>query len=232
MQRISDLMSSTILAPSRALLLALLVLLHLLAAVALADDAGNEFFEKKIRPVLKQHCYECHSESAKEIKAGLRLDTADGLREGGDSGPAITPGDPDDSLLIKAVRYKEDDLQMPPAGKLPEATIKDLEEWVKRGAPDPRKHTEGFLLANKPGLDVEQARKFWSFQPPHMAPPPQIKDASWASSEIDRFILAGLEAQGLTPVADASRSTLLRRVYFDLLGLPPKPEEIDDFLAN
>src|SRR5205085_8827629 len=100
MQRISDLMRSTILAPSRALLLALLVLLHFAAAVALADDAGNDFFEKKIRPVLKQHCYECHAESAKEIKGGLRLDTADGLRAGGDSGPAMTPGDPDDSLLI------------------------------------------------------------------------------------------------------------------------------------
>lgn len=203
--------------------------------IALADDAGNEFFEKKIRPVLTKHCFECHAKTAKELKAGLRLDTASGIREGGDSGPAVVPGEPDESLLIKAVRYTDQDMQMPPTGKLPDEAIKDLEEWVKQGAPDPREdkdNKDDAAPAAKPAADLEQGRKFWSFQPPRMVQPPAVNDAAWATSDIDRFVLAGLQAKGLAPVADASQGVLLRRVYFDLIGLPPTPEETDAFLAD
>jgi cytochrome c553 len=191
-----------------------------------ADAKQNlDFFEKKIRPALVRNCYECHSGDAKKAKGGLVLDTRAGLRKGGESGAAVVPGHPDDSLLIEAVRY--DGLEMPPAGKLPDETIADLVKWVEMGAADPRVARPG-----RKGLNLAEARKWWSFQKPKAVPPPTVANTPWARTDVDRFVLAALEKAGLKPVPDADPETLLRRVSFDLTGLPPSIEEIDAFMRE
>src|SRR5262249_42125075 len=167
------------------------------------------FFEKKIRPVLVDQCGKCHSATAEKLKGGLLLDTRDGLRKGGDSGPAVVPGNPDRSTLIKALRYTAESMKMRPKAELPHDVIRDFEAWVKMGAPDPRDGSgKGATV-----IDIAKGRQFWSFQPPKKVAPPAVKNAAWATSDVDRFILAGLEAKGLTPVGDADRRTLLRRSY-------------------
>ena len=189
------------------------------------------FFETKVRPALVAHCYKCHSSSAEKIKGGLVLDTREGTRRGGDTGAAVVPGNLDESLLIQAIRYKDEDFQMPPKEALPQPVIADLERWVAMGAPDPRVGNGTAAVASK-GVDVEKGRQFWAFQPPRKAAPPRVRDAAWARSDIDRFLLARLEAEGLKPVDDADRHTLLRRLSFDLTGLPPTPEEIATFVDD
>src|SRR6266436_8265076 len=200
------------------------LLLAASAALAAGDDPkGIDFFEKNIRPVLVSKCYQCHSASAKELKGELRLDTKEGLRKGGESGSSIIPGKPDESLLIKALRY-EDGLEMPPKDKLPDATIANFVKWIEMGAPDPRK-ANVTTVGGK--INLSEARKFWAFQPPKVAPPPAVKTAAWPKSDIDRYLLAALESKNLAPVGDADRATLIRRAYFDLIGLPPTPEQIE-----
>ena len=209
-------------------------ILGILAGLILSSDrplnarqdtpAGVEFFEKKVRPILTQRCYSCHSAQARKLKARLYLDTREGVRKGGTSGRSIIPGKPGGSLLIRAVRYTDENLQMPPKGKLSAAEIKTLEEWVDMGAPDPRK--------GGPAAGAVGSKPFWSFVRPKAHPAPKVKNASWPRTDIDRFILTRLEAKGLTPVGDADRYTLIRRVYFDLVGLPPSPEEIDAFVKD
>ncbi len=189
------------------------------------------FFESKIRPVLADKCYKCHSEKSEKIRGGLVLDTRDGIRRGGDNGPAVVPGDLTNSLLVDAIRYSNKDTAMPPeksGGKLPDNVIADLEAWVKMGAPDPR---EGVAKVVKK-LDMEEAKKWWSYQAPQKSDAPTVKDAAWPRGDLDRFILAGLEAKNLKPVGDADKTTLLRRVYFDLVGLPPTLKETDDFIKD
>ena len=208
-------------------------LLFLLVAVPLhaADTAGVEFFEKRIRPLLVERCYECHSAEAKKIKGGLRLDTREGLLKGGDAGPALVPGDPDKSRLIEAVRYKNQDLQMPPKSPLRPEQVRDLEQWVKLGAPDPR--TPSAKVAdNKRVINIEEGRKFWSFQPLARITPPSVKDGTRAKTPLDQFVLAKLEEKGLKPAPPADKRTLLRRATFDLTGLPPTLLELDVFLAD
>ncbi len=203
------------------------VLAVLTVSVA-ADDARRlEFFENRIRPVLVKHCYECHAANSTPIQAGLVVDTAAGLLKGGDTGPAIIPGDSSGSLLLQALRH--DGYEMPPAGKLSDAVISDFEKWISDGALDPR---EGVAATDSPGIDFKAARKFWSFVPPQSAPRPQVQNAAWPVSEIDFHILAQLEARGLKPATRATRLQLLRRATFDLTGLPPAPAEIDAFLAD
>jgi len=180
-----------------------------------------EFFEKKIRPVLVQHCYECHSAESKQVKSNYRLDSRLAMVVGGEIGAGLKPGDPENSPVIHAVRYSGD-IKMPPGGKLPAEKIADLETWVKMGAPDPR---DGAAAA-KPKIDIAALRKHWSLQPPAIAPLPPVKDAAWPRSEIDRYILARLEFKGLAPAAEADRVTLLRRLSFDLIGVPPTFEEM------
>ena len=175
-------------------------------------------------------CGKCHASTAEKLRGGLRLDSREGLRLGGDTGPAIVPGNPDESLLIQAIRYRDDDLRMPPKAKLPDAVVADFEAWVKMGAPDPRTGPAG--VAARPSIDLAKGREFWSFRPPKKSAPPAVKRADWPRGDIDRFLLAALEARGLAPVADADRPRLLRRVTFDLIGLPPTPEELDAFLAD
>jgi hypothetical protein len=188
------------------------------------------FFEKKIRPVLTDNCYKCHSAEAEKLKGELLLDTRDGLRKGGTTGPSIVPGNPDRSTLIKALHGKNPDTAMPPKGKLPDAVIADFEAWVKMGAPDPR---EGKVaVAGKYMVDIEKGRSFWAFVAPKKTPAPAVNDAAWAKSDIDRFLLAGLEKNGLKPVGDADKRTLIRRAFLDLTGLPPTSEEVEAFVAD
>jgi hypothetical protein len=185
------------------------------------------FFEKSIRPVLVRECYTCHSSTSEKIKGGLTVDTRDGLRKGGDSGPAVVPGDAKQSLLFQALKHASNDLKMPPKKKLSDDIIADFEKWIAMGAPDPRGGNTA--TAKAAVIDIEAGRKFWSFQPPKKTTPPVVKDGAWAKSDIDRFILAALEAKKLKPVADADARTLLRRVHFDLVGLPPTPEDVEAF---
>ena len=211
-----------------------LVALALAGSTLLAADASSEklspdqlaFFEKKIRPVLVTKCYQCHSAESEKVKGGLLLDTREGIRRGGATGHGVTPRDLKDSLVIKAIRGDIKDGLMPPKEKLPADVIADFEKWVLMGAPDPRDGSSK-LAGKKP--DLAEAKKFWSFQPPAKTPVPAVKNAAWPKTDIDRFILAALEAKGLRPVADADRVTLLRRVTFDLVGLPPTPEQVRAF---
>jgi hypothetical protein len=191
--------------------------------------AGVEFFETKIRPVLAKNCFACHSHEGKVSRGGLVLDTKMGPLTGGDSGAAIVPNDVDASLLIQAIR-QTGRRKMPPGGKLPEAVIADFEKWVNMGAPDPRETAA--TVSKAPSINWEIARKFWAFVPPAAEPAPKTRDAKWAATAIDAFVLAKLEAKGLKPVAEADRRTLIRRLYLDLTGVPPKPEEVDLFLAD
>jgi hypothetical protein len=193
---------------------------------------GLEFFEKKIRPALVENCYACHSEKSKRPQGGLLLDSMEAMLKGGASGqPAIVPGDPEKSLLIKAIRQADAKLQMPMGGKLPDQVIKDFEAWVKIGAPAPRV-SASTAASNYPAYNFDEARKFWSFQPVKDYQAPKVKNMAWVKSPIDRFILAKLEEKGLKPAADADKRALIRRATFDLTGLPPTPEEVEAFLKD
>ena len=191
--------------------------------------AGVDFFEKKIRPVLVEHCYRCHSATAKKVKGGLQLDTRQGLLKGGDSGPSLIMGQPDKSRLIAALRHESPELTMPPGKKLPDAVIADFVAWIKMGAPDLR--TGSTAIADS-GLFSEDKRKHWAWKVPVRPRVPSMTVGGWAAQPIDAFILAKLAAAGLKPAAPASREQLLRRATFDLIGLPPTPDEIDAFVND
>lgn len=194
--------------------------------------AELEFFEKKVRPVLAQHCYECHSDDAGTVQAGLRLENRVQMLRGGDSGAAVVPGEPDESLLIRAVRY-EGVYDMPPDGKLPDTVIADLERWIRGGAAAPP--ADG--TPSDPGDPADRwekpAGEHWAFRPPQEPAIPQPGPfGPWSDNPIDRFIAAALDERGLAPSPQADPYTLIRRVYFDLVGLPPTPEEVERFAAD
>jgi hypothetical protein len=193
------------------------------------DPRGIEFFESKIRPVLAQKCHECHAADAKKVKGGLLVDTRDDLRKGGDTGPAIVPGKPESSLLIKAISYSDPDLQMPPKDRLPESVVKDFETWIRMGAPDPRVPGSGNVASD---AMQKRARELWSLKPVAAVSIPTVKNASWSRTGMDRFILSRLESEKLLPSPEADRRTLIRRATFDLTGLPPTPGEVNDFLTD
>ena len=193
-----------------------------------------EHFESKIRPVLVERCYQCHGGDLERIRGGLALVDAAGVRSGGDSGPVVVPGVPDESLLIDAIRY-EGPIKMPPDGRLPPGVVADFERWVSRGAPDPRTADVPVVAvrsASEGDYDFGPGREHWAFRPMTHPELPRVQDEAWSRGPIDRFILARLEADGLVPVAPASRRQLLRRVTFDLTGLPPTPQEVERFLAD
>ena len=196
------------------------------------SQADLEFFEKRIRPVLVAECYECHSDESEELMGGLRLDTRDLTRNGGDSGPSVVPSDLDNSLLISAIRYE--DFEMPPKGKLPDTTIRDFERWVEMGAPDPREATSNTKL--EPVVEIsdriEQARTSWAFSAPQIQRLPTVKFAAWPRERIDYFILHELEERKLLPADEADRKTWLRRITIDLIGLPPSPDDVAAFLND
>jgi hypothetical protein len=195
-------------------------------------DNGDEldFFERKIRPILVARCYECHSGDSKSPGGSLRLDSRDGMLTGGDSGPAVVPGEPEKSLLLQAISYQSELVQMPPNGKLPEAEIRLLTEWLKRGAMAP--DAAAPAASAKKTIDFEQGRKFWSFQPVREHALPPVRDAAWPRERIDHFLLARIEAAGLEPSPEADGRTLLRRAYFDVIGLPPSAAEVEAFVRS
>ena len=200
-----------------------------LPAAAAQDRAGIEYFELHIRPLLAENCYACHS--AETMAMGeLRVDSAESLLRGGTRGPALAPGNPAASLLLKAVSYNSLELQMPPAGKLSAAEIGRLEAWIRMGAPDPRAATAAPVVEE--GIDLAAGRQFWSFRPVRDPSAPEGPGNAWARNPIDRFILARMAEAGLQPAPDADRRTLLRRVTFDLTGLPPAPAHIEAFLQD
>jgi hypothetical protein len=194
----------------------------------ITPNAGQvSFFEHNIRPILVSKCYDCHSAQAKKIKGGLLLDTRDGIRKGGDSGPAVVPGNPRKSLLMHVIEYKDKDKQMPPKEALSASVVADFERWITMGAPDPRDRAG----TAKPVV-LGDPRKFWSFQQVKHVVAPLVKDTTWPRGDIDRFVQAGLESKELKAAPDASKPVLLRRVYFDLIGLPPTPAELQTFVND
>jgi cytochrome c553 len=197
------------------------------------DETGAAFFESKVRPVLADNCFKCHSARAPKLKAGLYADSLQGLLKGGDNGPAIVPAHPEQSRLVEAIGYGNIDLQMPPKGKLSDQQIADLTQWIKMGAPWPGSAGAAGPVASAKSPDVlERKIGRWAWQPVREQTPPAVKDAAWATTPIDQFILAKLEASGLKPTPAAQKRTLIRRAFFNITGLPPTPEEVEAFLAD
>lgn len=204
-------------------------LIFTLAITSIRADESIEFFEKKIRPILVTHCYQCHSAQAaarNALKGDLRLDSRDGVRAGGETGPVVVPGKPGDSLLISAIRH--DALSMPPKGMLPDNVIADFEKWIRIGAPDPRDGAASAVHT----LNAGSARKSWPYQPLRSPQIPAVKDVDRLLSNIDRFVSTRLAAESIPFAPVANKRTLLRRASYDLLGLPPTPQEVDAFLSN
>lgn len=223
---------------------ALFTLLLLPAAAMAAEDATASahagisadqlnFFEKNIRPVLVEQCYKCHSSESEKIKGGLTLDTKHGVVIGGESGHAgVTPGNLAESTIYEALTWKNEDMQMPPKNKLPEDVIANFKKWIEMGAPDPREQKVANAAGGRREINMDEGRKHWSLQKPVKTAPPAVKTEGWVKTDIDTFILAGMEKQGLKPVRDADRATLIRRIAFDLTGLPPTPDEVKAFTAD
>ncbi|MFN4259708.1 MAG: DUF1549 domain-containing protein [Gemmataceae bacterium] len=184
------------------------------------------FFENRVRPLLVEHCHKCHGPDKQ--RGGLRLDSRSALLEGGDTGPAIVPGQPAESLLIQAIRHEG--LEMPPSGQLPEADIATLTAWVQMGAPWPG--AEATASKRRGSRITDEDRAYWAFQPVREPAVPDVADNHWSQHPIDRFILQRLRAEKLTPAGEADKITLIRRLYFDLIGLPPTPREVEDFVAD
>jgi cytochrome c553/mono/diheme cytochrome c family protein len=190
------------------------------------SDANGEFFEMRIRPLLVNRCYACHTE---EHMGGLQLDTLEHALKGGKSGVVIKPGDPAHSLMVEALHYTNARLKMPPTGRLKDSEIADVETWIKNGALWPKVSKDAAPSAPAPYVITAEQRAFWSFRPITNPAPPAVRDKKWARSEIDRFILAKLEERNLRPVAPASKRSLIRRATYDLTGLPPTPAEVVAF---
>jgi hypothetical protein len=209
-----------------AVLLAVLVVVRPVPAAEPSPEAAA-FFENQVRPLLAQSCFKCHG--PKKQEAGLRLDSRQTILKGGERGPVVVPGAPERSLLLTAVSY-QGDLKMPPGKKLSEEQIATLTRWVKMGAPWPGGDAPAVTVRG--GDITPEERQFWSLQPVRRPPTPSVRDTAWPRSDIDRFILARLEVRRLKPAPDADRRTLIRRVTFDLTGLPPTPAEVDAFLAD
>ena len=193
---------------------------HVFAFAGKPSEADLHFFETRIRPVLVAECSTCHADGAEELAGGLRLDHRQGLLAGGQSGTAVVPGDPDASLLMQALRY--DGLEMPPEKPLPAAVVHDFEEWIRRGAADPREPPTDEPLERV-------AEPLWSLAPLHETEPPAVSRPNWPRDPLDAFVLARLDAEQLAPAADAAPRDLVRRLYVDLHGLPPTATEIEAF---
>ncbi len=216
------------------LLLSLLVMFA--ATISRAAEPSPEdvvFFEAKVRPLLIKHCFECHSKQSKTIQGGLRLDHADALLKGGESGVVVVPGKPDESRLIKAVRYEASESQMPPAGKLSAGDIATLTLWVQRGAYFPPSKTDEPATGNKKRtIDIETGKQHWAFRPVARSTSPGTTAPHWIERGIDAYVLNEMEQHALKPNVRADRRTLLRRASFDLIGLPPSPEDVEEFVND
>ena len=220
---------SRLLSATRSLLVVLMICGNLRAQSAGTGARDTEFFEKRIRPVLVKECYACHSEQAarrKQLKGSLLLDSRTGTLKGGESGPAVVPGQPGDSLLLDALQHKS--FEMPPGKKLSDQIIADFEKWVRMGAADPRTGAPADLRA----ISLAAGREHWAFRPLQEVVPPWNTDPVWSQNPVDRFVAARLAEKGLTPSGAADRQTLIRRAYFDLIGLPPTPDEVHAFVDD
>ena len=209
--------------------------LALAAAIPAHASAEADFFATKVQPILEQHCFECHAHAG-SIKGGLALDSRSGILKGGEGGPILVPGKPEESRLITAVRHIDKEFQMPPKSKLSEADIAILIEWIATGAPDPRPLPEGETGADT-GSEAWEALYqerlgWWSLQPLAEPPVPAVKYTAWPRNDVDRFLLAAMESKGLAPAPEADRRTLARRLSFALTGLPPVPEAVERFAAD
>ncbi len=193
-----------------------------LSTLVIAQDAGVDAFEKKIRPVLASRCYACHNSSMASPQAGLRLDTAQGIRQGGNSGAVVQQGEPDRSLILRAIRYTDKSLKMPPGKALAPEIVADFEAWVRAGAPMP---------ADQPKADPKRT-ELWSLKKPQLPAIPAVQDKSSIRNDIDAFVVSRLEEKGLTPAPEADKRTLIRRATYDLIGLPPTAEEVDQFVRD
>src|SRR3954451_21067977 len=212
-----------------ALLAAALVVAPARAAeTAKPTPEGVDYFEKNVRPILVDTCYKCHSAQSEKLKGGLYVDSRDGLLKGGKTGPSLVPGDPDKSLLIKAVRYTDDDLQMPPKDQLSKEQVAALETWVKMGAPDPRAAATPAKSGAMTVLSLADSKNFWSFKKPVQAPIP----STWTGTPIDYFVTQQLQFNGLQMAPPADKRTLIRRATLDLTGLPPTVEETAAFESD
>jgi len=200
-----------------------------LLALSAAAHGQFEFFETRIRPVLAERCYGCHSGPA--AKSGLNVTTKEGLLRGGSRGTAVAAGNPEASLLYKAISYRDSNLKMPPTGRLPETVIEDFREWLRHGAEDPREESPA-SVAPSAVIDWEKARQHWAFRPVRPAASPRVKSPNWVRTPVDAFILARLEVEALKPAPPAAKADLLRRVTFDLTGLPPTPADLHAFLND
>jgi mono/diheme cytochrome c family protein len=190
------------------------------------------FFEKDVLPVLTKNCLKCHGADPDKVKGGLDLSTRAAVLAGGDTGPAVDLKNPAASLLLKAVHYNDEHYRMPPKGKMPDADIAVIEKWVKAGLPVPADRVGEAAKGGKGGLVTEEAKKYWAYQPVRRPAVPEVKDAAWVRTPIDAFVLAKLEARNLKPVRPADKAALARRAYYDLLGLPPTPEQVDAFVTD
>ena len=202
------------------------------ASVAATDITPEkaEFFEKKIRPALVEHCYKCHDSTSDKLKGGLALNSPAGIRKGGDSGDVIATNDPETSLLIEAIRYQDKEFQMPPKTPLPASVVADFEKWIAMGAPDPRPEVDSKPKALT-GMSSEEGRDFWAFRPREAVEPPVAAEGE-SNHPVDRFLLAAIKENGLTQSPPADKASWLRRVTFDLTGLPPTPGELSAFAAD
>ncbi|MEW5975669.1 MAG: PSD1 and planctomycete cytochrome C domain-containing protein [Acidobacteriota bacterium] len=200
----------------------------LLTTFPAAADQKADFFEMRVRPVLAQHCFSCHTASK---MGGLTMDSRESLLKGGQSGPALRAGDPDNSLLIQAVRHRHERLKMPPSGKLEEREIADLAAWIRDGAVWPETKIPPTTASHGLKIGAEQ-RAWWAFQRVEKPVPPTVKNKAWAQTAIDRFVLAKLEEKGMAPAAPADARTWIRRAAYDLTGLPPTPEQVEAFLTD
>ncbi|MCC6154707.1 MAG: DUF1549 domain-containing protein, partial [Candidatus Hydrogenedentes bacterium] len=196
------------------------------SAPQFSEDAIH-FFESKVRPVLVEHCQSCHG--PEKQKSNLRLDSRDAILQGGDHGAAVVPGDVAKSLLIGAIQYDQQ-LKMPPNSKMDQAVIDVLVEWVKMGAPWPAE--SAIAVKAQSGIDIAKGREWWAFKPVANPTPPVVKDTAWIKTPVDNFILAKLEQEKVAPAQPADKRALIRRATFDLIGLPPTPEEVNAFLAD
>ncbi len=205
------------------------------AVLAAAQTPELEFFERRIRPVLVERCQGCHAAELAEPMGGLRVDSRDGILAGGASGPAVVPGSPEDSLLLKALGYRDPALKMPPTGKLPDRVLADFRAWIASGAADPRAAPTQPAAAEAsagPGTPIEAGRRWWAFQPLAERVAPATSDPDWTLRKSDAFVLARLDEQGLGPSPEADRRTLIRRAYLDLTGIPPTFAETEAFVHD
>ena len=208
-----------------------------MAGFAGAQSPELDHFERRIRPILVEHCETCHSARLPEPMGGLQVDSRAGLRTGGASGPAVVPGDPDASILMNALGYLDPVLKMPPTGKLPDRVVEDFRAWIAAGAPDPRDSVDEGVRGQEPleagpGTPIEEGRKWWAFQPLEERVAPAVSDPDWTRRKVDAFVLARLDEQGMRPSPEADPRTLVRRAYLALTGLPPAYDQIEAFVAE